>query len=84
VRNCQAFNSQMGNFVSYVQLLPACQPGQTCADVANRRGELLARARTLLHLYNDRFLPSIPSNGFDEETYKALLLLPSRNPPPSP
>ena len=33
-------------------------------DPANRLGELKARVNVLFHVYNDRFLPSIPANGF--------------------
>ena len=33
-------------------------------DPANRLGELKARVNVLFHVYSDRFLPSIPANGF--------------------
>jgi hypothetical protein len=55
VRNCQAFNSQLDNFEAAARLVPPCQVNSSCTDVANRRGELLARTATLRHLFNDRF-----------------------------
>ena len=33
-------------------------------DPANRLGELKSRVNVLFHVYRDRFLPSIPANGF--------------------
>jgi hypothetical protein len=61
-QNCQAFVSQVTNFASRV---PAATP---LHDVANRVGELKARIATLLHVYQTRYLPSIPANGFCRET----------------
>jgi hypothetical protein len=59
---CQAFVSQLTN---YQASLPAATPPQ---DIANRVGELKARILTLFHLYEDRFQPSIPDNGFCRES----------------
>lgn len=57
--DCQAYATQLG--VYQATLNAALISG---ADVANRLGELKARVLTLQHLYTDRFLPSIPANGF--------------------
>ncbi|NJD30508.1 MAG: hypothetical protein FIB04_01295 [Gammaproteobacteria bacterium] len=62
VSNCQAFDSQMAN---YFNAIPACTSDDPCYDVANRRGELKARVRTIRHVFNDRVLPSMPPGGFD-------------------
>lgn len=59
--NCQSFVSQLNNFRTR---LPAATPAQ---DTANRVGELKARSITLLHVYSQRYLPSIPANGFCRE-----------------
>jgi hypothetical protein len=61
-QNCQAFVSQVTNFGARV---PTTTP---LHDVANRVGELRARISTLLHVYQVRYLPSIPANGFCRET----------------
>ena len=37
------------------------------ADTANRRGELLVRADVIKHVYDTRFVPSIPTGGFCRE-----------------
>ncbi|HUG73761.1 MAG TPA: hypothetical protein VMK82_10075, partial [Steroidobacteraceae bacterium] len=60
--NCQSFVSQLNNFSSRV---PTVTP---LHDVANRVGELQARISTLLHVYQVRYLPSIPAGGFCRET----------------
>jgi hypothetical protein len=72
LRNCQSFDSQMANYLSTLDAIPACPASQTC-DVANRRGELRTRVLTLLHVFDDRLLPSVPPNGFDP-TYGGLPL----------
>jgi len=56
---CQAFRDQLGTYQATVN--PAVRLG---ADVANRVGELKARVLTLIHVYEDRFLPSVPNGGF--------------------
>jgi hypothetical protein len=60
VNNCQAFDSQMAN---YFNAIPSCDV-DTCYDLANRRGELKARVRTIRHVFNDRMIPSMPPGGF--------------------
>jgi hypothetical protein len=60
--NCQSFVSQITNYRSRV---PAATPTQ---DVANRVGELKNRIATLLHVYQTRYLPSIPATGFCRES----------------
>ncbi len=62
VTDCQAYATQLGAYQA--TLNAALLSG---ADVANRLGELKARVLTLQHLYNDRFLPSIPANGFTNQ-----------------
>ncbi len=59
--NCQAFVSQLTNFSDTLDEAP-----QNPNDVANRKGELQARVEALFHLYFERFLPSIPADGFIE------------------
>jgi hypothetical protein len=61
--NCQSFLSQLGNYLASV-------PANTLSiDTANRAGELKSRARTLAHIFQTRFLPSIDAttNGFCKE-----------------
>jgi hypothetical protein len=58
---CQLF---VDSVTAYQALIPA---GPTGPDVANRVSELQARITTLLHVYNTRFLPSIPEDGFCRE-----------------
>ena len=50
------------------------------ADVANRLGELKSRVEILQHLYDTRFLPSIPKGGFCRE--RATGSYTSRHPQP--
>ncbi len=50
------------------------------ADVANRLGELKSRVEILQHLYDTRFLPSIPKGGFCRE--KVADSYTSRHPQP--
>jgi hypothetical protein len=59
--NCQSFVSQISNFRGS---LPTSTPAD---DVANRTGELKVRVDSILHVFNTRFLPSIPPLGFKEE-----------------
>jgi hypothetical protein len=58
---CQAFVDKVNAFKAQI---PATPPAW---DVANRISELKARITTLLHVYNTRFVPSIPANGFCRE-----------------
>jgi hypothetical protein len=59
--NCQSFVSQLTNFRA---ALPATTPA---ADVANRVGELKVRVDVIRQVFDTRFLPSIPANGFCRE-----------------
>jgi DNA-binding beta-propeller fold protein YncE len=59
--NCQSFVSQLTNF-------RASLPATTSAsDVANRLGELKMRVDVIRHVFDTRFLPSIPAAGFCRE-----------------
>ncbi|MSQ91374.1 MAG: hypothetical protein EXR87_00350 [Gammaproteobacteria bacterium] len=59
--NCQSFVSQLTNF-------RASLPATTSAsDVANRLGELQVRVDVIRHVFDTRFLPSIPAAGFCRE-----------------
>jgi len=60
-QNCQAFVSQLSGLTS--TLAGATSSG---LDQANRVGELQARIAVVTHVYEDRFVPSIPDNGFCE------------------
>ncbi len=62
-QNCSAFRSQLTNYRSTIEAIPAALPGR---DIANRIGELKARARIVEYLFVYRFLPSIPPQGFCE------------------
>jgi len=59
--NCQSFVSQLTNYRSS---LPATT---SLSDVANRLGELKTRVDVIRHIYDTRFLPSIPAAGFCRE-----------------
>lgn len=59
-QNCQAFVSQLSG------LSTALANATGGDDPANRRGELRARLETIFHVYNERFIPSIPAAGFQE------------------
>jgi hypothetical protein len=65
-QNCTAFRSQLTNYRSTIEAIPPALPGR---DVANRIGELKARARIVEYLFVYRFLPSIPSQGFCENPH---------------
>ncbi len=59
--NCQSFISQLTNYRASV-------PATTSAsDVANRVGELKSRVDVIRHVFDTRFLPSIPAAGFCRE-----------------
>jgi hypothetical protein len=58
--NCQAFITQVKQ---YETALNAATTSPTL-DPANRLGELKQRVYVINHVYYDRFLPSIPVNGF--------------------
>ena len=57
--NCQAFFTQLRGYQTILNGASTSGP-----DPANRLGELKARVNVLFHVYSDRFLPSIPANGF--------------------
>ena len=59
---CPVFVTQLASLRAAVFAL-ASAPG----DTANRRGELLARADVIQHVYDTRFVPSIPTTGFCRE-----------------
>lgn len=59
--NCQSFISQLTN---YRASLPATT---SVSDVANRLGELKTRVDVIRHVFDTRFLPSIPAAGFCRE-----------------
>jgi hypothetical protein len=60
-QNCTSFQSQLTNYIGTLSAIPAAAPGQ---DIANRIGELKARAAVVQNIFTNRFLPSIPPNGF--------------------
>ena len=64
-QNCQAFLQQIGSFRA---ALAAPDPGPVGSDPANRVGELDVRHTVLMHVYDTRFVPSIPNGGFCEES----------------
>ncbi len=80
VRNCQAFSSQIDGYLASLTSTPACVDASSCTDRGNRRGELMVRVMVLKHVFNDRFLPSIPSEGFRDPGYDAVMILPARPP----
>jgi hypothetical protein len=58
-QNCSAFRSQLTNYRSTVSSATAVGP-----DPANRVSEVKVRAEVVLTFFDQRFLPSIPLNGF--------------------
>lgn len=62
-QNCQSFVSQ---FKKFTDLLAWVAPNGP--DPANRIGEIEARVATILHVYETRFIPSVPDGGFCVET----------------
>ena len=63
-QNCQAFDSQLGNLQQLLDGTPVVEP-----DYANRLGELKARAATMRHVFETRFVPSLaltPNGQFIE------------------
>jgi len=66
-QNCQAFNSQFTHYQNELNsavVNGAVVGGVQTGDVANRLGELKARVRVFLHVYQDQMLPSVPPGGF--------------------
>ena len=53
-QNCQAFGSQLANLQQLLDQTPVIDP-----DYANRVGELKARAATMRHVFETRFVPSL-------------------------
>ena len=60
-QNCQSFVTQLTN---YREALPTTT---SPSDVANRLGELKVRVDVIRHVFDTRFLPSIPVVGFCRE-----------------
>ena len=77
-QNCQSFRNQ---FDSYKAALPATTSGRP--DLANRLGEQKWRWEVTKHVFETRFLPSIPEKkGFCRELYPAgTTACPNPNPP---
>ena len=67
----------MDTYLATVTAIPACTVS-SCNDLANRRGDQLVRVRVLKHVFNDRFLPSVPTDndGFTDPQYDAIKVLP--------
>jgi hypothetical protein len=59
---CPIFVQNLQALRSAVSVLPTATN-----DTANRRGELLVRADVIQHVYDTRFVPSIPDTGFCRE-----------------
>jgi hypothetical protein len=57
--NCNAFRSQVSNYQGIVDAATRQGP-----DLANRIGELIARAKVIVYVYDRHFVPSIPPDGF--------------------
>ncbi len=62
-QNCTAFRSQLANYQSTLDAVGPAPAGQ---DIANRIGELESRAKIVSFIFEQRFLPSIPEDGFCE------------------
>lgn len=60
-QNCQSFVSQLNNLRSTLNGVLV-----SGTDVANRVGELKSRLKVVTHVHDDRFVPSIPADGFIE------------------
>ena len=63
-QNCQAFDSQLANLQAQLE-----QTFPNGTDIANRVGELKARADIIRHVFETRFMPSLltlPDQAFDE------------------
>jgi hypothetical protein len=59
--NFGAFESKLLELLLAVQAIP---PDSLRPDLANRKGDLVARLLTIEHIYEDRFRPSITDTGF--------------------
>jgi hypothetical protein len=59
VRNCNSFDSQMTNYLSTARGITATGP-----DPANRAREVEARALVIQTFLRERFVPSVPLQGF--------------------
>ena len=62
-RACNAFETQ---FQSYQAAVEALSPNTRALDPANRIGEIEARLTTIWLVYRERFLPSVPPEGFSD------------------
>ena len=65
-QNCQAFYSQLSNLQELLDVIEPQAPADGIADVANRVGELKARAMTLRHVFLTRFMEALTDEGFVE------------------
>jgi len=61
-QNCSGFDSQLTNYQSAVRNATAVGP-----DPANRVSEIKARVEVVFAVFRQRFLPSIPANGFTNQ-----------------
>jgi hypothetical protein len=59
-QNCGSLKSQLEGYAEALRVAPA----DGLVDKANRRGELQARVKVLLHVVTDHFQPSVPRSGF--------------------
>jgi hypothetical protein len=59
-QNCGSLKSQLEGYAQALRVAPS----DGLVDKANRRGELQARVKVLLHVVSDHFQPSVPSGGF--------------------
>lgn len=62
-QNCQSFLSQFKSFKDTLAIA-----GPYGDDPANRKGELEVRVDVIQHVYDKRFVPSIPEGGFCVES----------------
>jgi len=60
--DCAAYAAKVAEYQATLNVAVKLGP-----DAANRIGELKARVLTLQHLYADRFMPSVPEEGFTNQ-----------------
>ena len=76
VANCSAFRSQLQGYADLLNAAPVCVVGQPCSDPDNRLGEQKARVLTILHVFDDALLPSLPPDGWRYPRYEGVPLPP--------
>ena len=59
-QNCQAFLSQLSNYVSTVATAPV-----QGTDIANRKGELLSRADVIKYMFEKQFLEAVRQSALN-------------------